>query len=327
MIIHYNCTIGSFLLHYFLLIYHPYPPSFHEMIFTLVIYTDELAMTKPSPLQDTETKMLLCKIHQESERLHEQFSSLIIDTQKYLSKKKCDISTLLICIMDVDHVKDFSKKSSLVKLREANGIGNVFLELIDKELISFLKITIIKRIIRVLCKGSKLLKQLQQYEDHYNKYIQRRVCESTVFHRGTFETFTKSDSTECVELLLITDETWNLNTKFVKVCDLEEVVANALDIDTFTLQLVRIEPQCLKICFSISIHIAKSVFPLTQEEWNIISSHGVVEIRCLDHLCTTEKCRFRYTINSVTVYNIYTDKSTAPVTEVGGSLTKGTYVY
>ena len=37
MIIHYNCTIGSFLLHSFLLIYHPYPPSFHEMIFTLVV--------------------------------------------------------------------------------------------------------------------------------------------------------------------------------------------------------------------------------------------------------------------------------------------------
>ena len=36
MIIHYNCTIGSFLLHFFLLIYHPYPPSFHEMIFILV---------------------------------------------------------------------------------------------------------------------------------------------------------------------------------------------------------------------------------------------------------------------------------------------------
>ena len=36
MIIHYNCTIGSFLLHSFLLIYRPYPPSFHEMIFTLV---------------------------------------------------------------------------------------------------------------------------------------------------------------------------------------------------------------------------------------------------------------------------------------------------
>ena len=33
---HYNCTIGSILLHSFLLIYHPYPPSFHEKIFTLV---------------------------------------------------------------------------------------------------------------------------------------------------------------------------------------------------------------------------------------------------------------------------------------------------
>ena len=30
MIIHYNCTIGSILLHSFLLIYHPYPSSFHE---------------------------------------------------------------------------------------------------------------------------------------------------------------------------------------------------------------------------------------------------------------------------------------------------------
>ena len=37
MIIHYNCTIGSFLLHSFLLIYHPYPAaSFHEMILILV---------------------------------------------------------------------------------------------------------------------------------------------------------------------------------------------------------------------------------------------------------------------------------------------------
>ena len=36
MIIHYNSTIGSFLLHFFLLIYHPYPPSFNLMIFILV---------------------------------------------------------------------------------------------------------------------------------------------------------------------------------------------------------------------------------------------------------------------------------------------------
>ena len=33
---HFNVSIGSILLHSFLLICHPYPPSFHEMIFTLV---------------------------------------------------------------------------------------------------------------------------------------------------------------------------------------------------------------------------------------------------------------------------------------------------
>ena len=69
MIIHYNCTIGSFLLHSFLLIYHPYPPSFHEMIFTLVYIvatapTDlmvrqisptsiRVTWTPPTPLGDT----------------------------------------------------------------------------------------------------------------------------------------------------------------------------------------------------------------------------------------------------------------------------------
>ena len=37
MIIHYNCTIGSILLHSFLLIYHPYPPSFHEIIYATYI--------------------------------------------------------------------------------------------------------------------------------------------------------------------------------------------------------------------------------------------------------------------------------------------------
>ena len=45
MIIHYNCTIGSLLLHLFLLIYHPYPLSFHEMIFTLVNYKDPMVCT------------------------------------------------------------------------------------------------------------------------------------------------------------------------------------------------------------------------------------------------------------------------------------------
>ena len=57
MIIHYNCTIGSILLDSFLLIYHPYPPSFHEMIFILVymyIYLVCLGMDRASSAGDTE---------------------------------------------------------------------------------------------------------------------------------------------------------------------------------------------------------------------------------------------------------------------------------
>ena len=52
MIIHYNCTIGSFLLHSFLLIYHPYPPSFHEMIFTLVYIEMALMCALPNAISN-----------------------------------------------------------------------------------------------------------------------------------------------------------------------------------------------------------------------------------------------------------------------------------
>ena len=49
MIIHYNCTIGSFLLHLLLLIYHPYPPSFHEMIFILVPLVEAILERQGAP--------------------------------------------------------------------------------------------------------------------------------------------------------------------------------------------------------------------------------------------------------------------------------------
>ena len=54
----YNCTIGSILLHSFLLIYHPYPPSFHEMVFTLV-YNSLLAKANVEPLVTTERTFML----------------------------------------------------------------------------------------------------------------------------------------------------------------------------------------------------------------------------------------------------------------------------
>ena len=67
MIIHYNCTIGSILLDSFLLIYHPYPPSFHEMIFILVIYNFrvfscincELKVNRECVIMTTERQCLL----------------------------------------------------------------------------------------------------------------------------------------------------------------------------------------------------------------------------------------------------------------------------
>ena len=65
MIIHYNCTIGSIFLHFFLLICHPYPSSFHEMIFILVYIepaTISLISSPSSSIMAGDTVTLTCSL-------------------------------------------------------------------------------------------------------------------------------------------------------------------------------------------------------------------------------------------------------------------------
>ena len=61
MIIHYNCTIGSILLHSFLLICHPYPSSFHEMIFipSAVVVNDHNYVSLSLPISFLNVSMTL----------------------------------------------------------------------------------------------------------------------------------------------------------------------------------------------------------------------------------------------------------------------------
>ena len=239
------------------------------------------AVTKPSQMSGMDRRILHRIIHSQSNELMEEFVSLHLDVQRYLIGINCEIHMLLTCIMDIKHVRLVSKVSSLVELQKAASVSSVFLELINQGLISFLQFSIVKRVIQKLCVQSvQLQQQLQQYEDHFKQYIMRRVCDSSIYHEGRFEKFTGSDSKKMVELLIITDDNWDDYTPFVRVLDLEKIVAKCLDFNQFNLHLVSIEPHCLRLHYVISVHIAHSVFPLTTEEWKYLTSYGIIELKC-----------------------------------------------
>ena len=245
-------------------------------------------MTKLDPILDMDRRILHRKIRKESNKLIEEFVSLHIHVQTYLMEIDCKVPQLLTCIMDVKHVKQLSKESPLVELKTATSVSGVFLELITKNLISFLQFTVVKRIIEKFCSASQILqKQLQQYECNFGEYILRRVCDSNIYNeKGRFEAFTssdskaRSDSKEMVELLIVTDDKWGDYTPLVDVLDLEEIISESLDIDRFNLHLLSIVPNCLRIHYAISVHIARSAFPLSTEEWKKLTAHGIIELKC-----------------------------------------------
>ena len=251
------------------------------------------AVAKPKSMSDIEWRILQRRIHRESNAIVEEFASLRISAEQYLDTN-CNTAKLVTCIMDVKHVKTAAKESPLLELENATCVSGVFLSLIKRNLISFLQFSIIKRVITTLCFDSaRLQEKLETYEAHFDQYIKRRVCESSIYHEGRFEMFTGTDSEDKVELLIITDENWDDYIPFVKILDLEDVVANCLNIDRFAIQLASIEPHCLRMRYTISVHIVNSVFPLTDEEWRALTRHGVVEMECLSfHYYKDKKCKY-----------------------------------
>lgn len=235
-------------------------------------------------MTELEKRKLERRVHEESDIIIEEYASLRFSTEEYLYESDCHVKKLLVCIMDVRYVRILSKKSPLHELESSQCVSDVFLALIKRNLISFLQISILKRIITHLCRRStELQEKLMTYESNFQQYIQGRICKTTVYCEGRFEKFTACEDDEKVDLILLTDENWNEDMEFVKVLELEKTVAKCLGFNDFHLHLVAIQSECLKLFYSISVHIARAVFPLTPEELDKLASYSIAVVKCLDY--------------------------------------------
>ena len=242
-----------------------------------------------SSMSEMYMNILKRHIRRDSEQILEMYALLRTRGLCYLCDTYCPVENLLVCIMDVRHVKRLSRKSPLIKLQNETTISGVFLEMVVKDLISYIQFSIVRRVTTHLCSGSEELQdKLIVYEERLGSYMRRRICETYIYHDGRFGAFVGREAEEKVELLITTDENWDDNTRYQKVVDMEAILADYLNIEDFGLELVAVELHCLRLRYALYICIAQSVFPLTDEEWNGLSHHGITKMQCMGYFYTTE---------------------------------------
>ena len=132
----------------------------------------------------------------------------------------------------------------LRRMRRSTSISGIFLELIVKNLISFLQFSVIKHLLNTLCSEADSLRdKMAVYEKDYYEYMVKRFFFN---NSGAYRVKKRSDSEsdsddeeeeEMAEILVITDDIWEGNIPFVRISDIEAVVTRAYDIGNFSLEL------------------------------------------------------------------------------------------
>ena len=190
-----------------------------------------------------QRRILECQLCEDSQKLNRHFCLLLGKTQKYL-KMNCTCKFLVATVMSTKHVRAAFKDTSLNELKSATSTDDIICVLVEKYLLSFLHYELIERIVTSCCDQSDEIKDLlKNYEKMFNDYIMRRVCETSLYYDGKFKVFTGSDSKETVELVIITDESWNDYTPILRVTEFEAIISKAFRCDKIFLTLQSIEPQ------------------------------------------------------------------------------------
>ena len=223
--------------------------------------------------------------HIETKVIVERFASLQMMTHQNL-QENCATENLVTCILDVRHAKSFSTHSPLKDIIPATSVGKVLSLLKTRNITTFLQYSLTKRIICTLCPESEELQEtVKAYEEELRQYTKVYVVDIC---DEDFDDLCGTDSTDRVDLLIKTDETFNESTQLVKILDLQEAVTHAFHCEKYLLHLKRIGTKDHTVCYTMFSQITKSVFPLTNKEWVYLTQHGVVELRCLDFYYTAQ---------------------------------------
>ena len=233
-----------------------------------------------------------------------RFSTLTNKTEGFLIHCNIPVRRLVSCVSpcsddtykSVPHIAD--------DLDTAEDVSHVFIILKRKRLISFINYKIMVPIINDLCKNEELTQELETYEEHFRKYVKRRVCETSVYQSGKFQPGEMARPAEGDCLLIITDHSWNAQRSFKELLDLKVIVATIFNINDFALNLHSVECKCLRLHFYLSKGIGMVVFPLTHEQEDKLSKCGIAEVHYRSYHYVFKKRKLTHCVHMYT-YSMY----------------------
>ena len=211
----------------------------------------------------------------------EQFGLLHSKAEKCLQDSGYSAQSLLICVMDIKHVR-YSVKSSLKELERASSVGNVFHVLKERHLLSSLHYEVMKHIIIKLCSECRDLQMsLASYEASYEQVIKTPVHKSCVCREERFEVLSGAGSENTTDLVIMADDG---SSSFADIFYLESIIARAFRCSQLVLHIryIELQPPHLTLVYGIPCSVVDTIFPLTLEEWDMLRSHSISEIHCAE---------------------------------------------
>ena len=217
-----------------------------------------------------------------TDQLMKQFGFLCTRAEHFLQDSGCTTQSLLVCVMDIKHVRSSVKSSTLKELESASSVSDMFNVLKKGHLFSCLHYEVMKHMIMKLCSECKDLQcDLASYESSYREFIQAPVHESSTYHEGRFEVLDETESEDNVDLLITADGGM---TSFEVILELETIITKAFRCSQVALNIryIELQPPHLTLVYGIPCSMVDSIFPLTLEEWNELRSHNISEIQCTE---------------------------------------------
>ena len=230
---------------------------------------------KAAPFSDS----VKSQIFEDSAKIVTKFSSLRTQTERYLDSIAVDVTILVTCIMDLESITYPDQKTVFTELRALNDVSRVFAFLVGRKLVSFLQYNIIEHIIVNFCsENEELTEMLKDYKDDFNKYVKRRICESSLFEERNLIEFDGSSDASPM-LVMVTDHSWDKFKPLITAMNFRKYVVEIFGIKEFHLKLKGIDERCLRFYFEVPSCFHELVFPLTPEQEECLWKYGIAKIQ------------------------------------------------
>ena len=219
------------------------------------------------------------QIYEDSAEMVTKFNFLTLYTKQYLESTKVEVKTLLLCIRGLEPIIHPHQKTILKDLDDLNDVSGVFLFLVTRKLVSFLQYNIIEQIIAFFClKNQELTEMLKEYKIDFNKYVKRRICDSSLFEERKWIEFDGSSAASPM-LVMATDHSWDKFKPFMTAMNFRKYVVEIFGIKEFYLDLKSIDANCLRFYFEVPNCFHELVFPLTPEQEECLWKYGIAKIQ------------------------------------------------